>query len=307
MTTTGGELERAAARPLRPLPATAADWRLDDDFTWPAEMPWSVLGPQFQEAFGRADPADPQPEHAEFVGQNGSGKTHAAGKIYQERAFVTGRASILAAHKPIDKTLLKIGWPIAHNWQQVQQLARDGHINLIYWPRTSLMGDARTSYYDRQFSGLLDRIWASTADGEPADTDVIIDDFMFAEEELPETRGRLKQYLREGRGLGLSVGALKQRAQGGTRLTSSETQWTLGFRPKDDADLERWAELFGARRQWMPVLRSLDRERKQFIIKHTVTQLAYISWMDQPLVPLEPPRKKRGLMDLLRIPSRTPA
>src|SRR5215469_4022767 len=106
--------------PARPLPATAQDWRLDADFTWPEEMPWSVLGPQFQEVFGRADPADPQPEHIQGVGQNGSGKTHAFGKIYQERAFVTGRASIFAAHKPIDKTLMKMGWPIAHSWRQVQ-------------------------------------------------------------------------------------------------------------------------------------------------------------------------------------------
>jgi hypothetical protein len=261
-------------------------------------MPWSQLAPQFHETFGRADPADPQPEHLAAHGQNGVGKTHAVGKIYQERAFVTGRASIIAAHKPLDATLAKIGFPIVGSRRELLEAAQDGHTNVIFLPRTRIMGHARDKWYDAQFVDLLDFLWASATPEQPADTDIVFDDAGYIEESLPDTFGRLKQYLREGRAPGFSVGLLKQRVQGGSRLEASETQWTLGFRPKDDDDLERWAQLFGAKRDWMPVFRSLDRQKREFVLKHTVSQDAYITWIDEPLAPREPPRRRRGLAQI---------
>jgi hypothetical protein len=276
------------------------DWRRDAGFKWPERVPWSQLAPSFHLLFGNVDPADPQPEHIEYIGQNGSGKTHVAGKIAQERAFVTGRPSIIFAHKPVDKTLLKIGFPIVDSWDKLVRNVREGKVNNIFWPRTKLMGDRRAAWYDSQMTDVLDHLWAAATDKAPADTDLIMDDAGFIEEDLTVTFGRLKQYLREGRAPGFSVGLLKQRPQGGTRLATSETQWAVGFRPKDDSDLERWAELFGARRDWMPVFRSLNRVNREFVIKHTVTQQAHISWIDEPLTPREPPRRRRPLMDWLR-------
>lgn len=261
-------------------------------------MPWSQLGPQFAAAFGRADPADPQPEHIEIIGQNGSGKTHAAGKIYQERAFVQRRPSILFATKAADKTLAKIGFPIVESWDQLARSVRDGDQNVIFWARTNRMGHARKAWHDMKISDVLNRLWVPESD-----TDLVIDDWGYAET-LPEVSGLLQQYLREGRSSGLSVGALKQRPQGSTRLMSSETQWTLSFRPKDDSDLERWAQLFGSRQDWMPVFRGLDQVKREFVLKHARTQVAYISWIDEPLAPVEIPKTRRGLADLLRIPKR---
>lgn len=280
--------------------AELADWRHDQLFRWPERYPWSALSPQFHMTFGRADPSDPQPEHLFAAGQNGTGKTYAVGKIYQERAFATGRASILAAHKPLDRTLLKLGWPVANTWEQVTKLARDGFVNVIYWPRTRTMGTARDTWYDQQFTAMFDHLWSSATGDRTVDTDIIVDDAGYVEDSLPLTMGRVKQFLREGRAPGFSVGLLKQRVQGGSRLEASETQWTLGFRPKDDDDLERWAQLFGAKRDWMPVFRSLDREKREFVIKHTVTQDAYITWIDEPLAPREPVRRRRRLLDMLR-------
>lgn len=282
-------------------PPPAADWREEAGFRPPERVPWSRLGPQFAATFGRSDPNDPQPENVAVYGQNGTGKTHAAGIIYQERAFVTGRPSIIAAHKTIDDTLAKIGFPVVHTWDQLVKSVRDGEVNVIYQPRTRLMGHARHHFYDSAFTDLIDRVWGSAAPGRPADTDLVFDDVGFIERSLPDTMGRLEQLLREGRALGLSTGLLKQRVQGGSRLEASETQWTLGFRPKDDDDLERWAQLFGARRNWMPVFRTLDRVKREFVIKHAVTQQAYISWMDVPLSPRQPPRRRRGLRDLLGV------
>jgi hypothetical protein len=293
--------------PTEPVTATVVrqDWRHDAGFRPPARVPWSDLGPSFAETFGRADPHDPQPEHIAIYGQNGTGKTHAAGIIYQERAFVTGRPSIIAAHKPVDKTLLQIGFPIVSTWDELVRKVRDGYTNVIFWPRTRLMGHARAAWYDRQFTDLMDRLWASATPTDPADTDLVFDDVGFIERSLPDTLGRIEQFLREGRAPGFSLGLLKQRVQGGTRLEASETQWTVGFKPKDDDDLERWAQLFGARRDWMPVFRSLDRQRREFVIKHAVTQEAFISWMDVPLAPKEPPRRRRGMRELVGIGRRS--
>lgn len=281
------------------LPDTQQDWRRDHTFRWPDRVPWSVLGPQFALAFGRSDPNDPQPEHLAIYGQNGTGKTHAAGVIYQERAYVTGRSSVLIAHKPIDETLRKIGFPIVNTWDQLTRQVRDGHTNVIFHPQTRLMGHARKNFYDVHITDALDRFWSAATPKTPADMDLIFDDVGFIEDDLPETFGRLRQFLREGRAPGFSVGLLKQRVQGGTRLEASETQWTLGFRPKDDDDLERWSQLFGSKRDWMPVFRTLDRIKREFVIKHAVTQEAYISWMDVPLAPREPPRRKRGVRAML--------
>jgi hypothetical protein len=51
----------------------------------------------------------------------------------------------------------------------------------------------------------------------------------------------------------------------------------------------------------MPVLRSLDWNKREFILKHSRSGVAYISWMDEPLVPMVPPRKRRTVRDWLGI------
>lgn len=280
-------------------PTQTPDWRRDHTFRPPERVPWSILGPQFALAFGRADPHDPQPEHLAVYGQNGTGKTHAAGVIYQQRAHVTQRPSVIIAHKPIDDTLLKIGFPIVNTWDQLTKKVRDGHMNVIFHPQTRMMGNARKNFYDTRITDALDQFWSSATPKSPANMDLVFDDVGFIEDDLPDTFGRLKQFLREGRAPGFSVGLLKQRVQGGTRLEASETQWTLGFRPKDDDDLERWSQLFGSKRDWMPVFRTLDRVKREFVLKHAVTQQAFISWMDVPLEPREPPKARRGIRDFL--------
>ena len=46
--------------------------------------PWSELAQEFAEVWGRADPQDPQPEHVEVLGINGSGKSLWMCKAVQE-------------------------------------------------------------------------------------------------------------------------------------------------------------------------------------------------------------------------------
>ena len=95
---------------------------------------------------------------------------------------------------------------------------------------------------------------------------------------------------------GITVIGMKQRPQGALRDMHSETYWTAAFKPHDRADLERWAELFGARRDWMPVLDGLDAGRREFILRHSRSGEAYISWVDRPLRPVDPPKRVPGVL-----------
>lgn len=276
-----------------------ADWRQDESFRWPERAPWSVLEPQFHMVYHRSDPADPQPEHAQVFGQNGSGKTHVVGKVLQGQAIVRpDRTRILAAMKPADATYAKIGFPVVGSFDELARKIHDGHRSLIFWPRTTAMGSKRKQFYNAKIADLMDKIYVPGAD-----TDLWIDDWGFAET-LPDVRDRLEQFLREGRSSGIGMGGIKQRPQGSNRLTSSESHWTIGFRPKDDADLERWAQLFGSRRDWMPVFRTVRRDRREFIIRNAVSGDAYISWVDTPLAPIELPRHQRTLREALGFPKR---
>src|SRR5258707_52547 len=95
-----------------------ADWRRDSSFTPPERIPWSELGPEFATIWGRADPANPQPEHLEIVGPSGSGKTHLEATMLQERAVVRDTPSVMVATKPADETILKLGWPVVSDWRE---------------------------------------------------------------------------------------------------------------------------------------------------------------------------------------------
>jgi|HubBroStandDraft_1064217.scaffolds.fasta_scaffold188284_2 hypothetical protein len=269
---------------------TAPDWRRDAGFEEPDRIPWSELGPEFAAAWGHVDPGDFQPEFLEIIGQNGSGKTHLLGKIFQERAHVyPDRAHILFGTKADDATLFKTGWPIVEDWRGVQD-----NRCCIYWPQTKLLEEARDQFYEARIADVLKRLWV-----KDSNTSVALDDWGYLDT-LARVKRLLSQFLREGRSLGLDTTAMKQRPQGSNRLMSSETHWTVAFAPKDRADLERWSELFGSRRDWMPVFDQMDGTRREFLIRHNRTKLSAISWVDEPLVAVVPDEKrKRGLVQML--------
>lgn len=282
-----------------PRSPAAADWRHDAGFKAPEHVPWSQLGPQFALKFGRADAGNPQPENVEIFGQNGSGKTHLLGKIYQEQAFVhEDRSRVIVATKTGDKIIDQIGFPVVTSWEQLVSKARDGHQSFIYWPRTRLMGQARKGYHNAKITDLLDRLWVPDSD-----TDVAIDDMGYAEK-LSDVKDRIEQYLREGRSSGLSTTVMKQRPQGSSRLVQSETHWTIGFKPKHRQDLEWWSELFGAKRDYMPVFDGMSDMKREFLIRHNRTGDHYISWVDTPLAPVETPRRRRGMAEFLGLKGR---
>jgi len=252
-------------------------------------VPWSVLEPDFTGAWGLADPGDPQPEGLEIIGQTGSGKTYLLCSALQARMVRRETPAVIICTKKADRVFARLGWPVIDRPEDVNK-----HPNAIYWPTTSAMGNQRKAFYDRKIGDLLESLWV-----EDSNRIVAFDEIGYAESLSGDMRATVQQYWREGRSLGITVVAMKQRPQGTQRDMHSETYWTAAFKPKDRGDLERWAELYGHRRDWMPVFDSLDRpahgdrgEQREFVIRHSRSDEAYISWIDTPLHPVDPPKPK---------------
>jgi|SRR5215475_6305876 len=253
----------------------------------PPRVPWSELAAEFAEAWGRADPADPQPEHVEVIGINGSGKTLWMAKAVQERMIVRHTPTVILQSKPADDTIMRLGWPVITDGN-VQKVMRERWS--IYWPQTNATGRARKLYQADQFEKLLNFLWRPKSN-----IIVVYDDFGYIQE-LTTSQGEplapiVQMYLREGRSSGITNVLIKQRPQGARREMHSETNWTVAFAPKDDDDKERFAQLFGARKAYMPVFDSMDSNKHEFLIKHFKTQAEFISWVDTPLRPIKRPNR----------------
>lgn len=261
--------------------AAGQDWRTDSSFRWPPKVPWSVIGPDFVTVWGRADPNDPQPEDVEIVGPKGSGKTHLEAAMLQDRAIARDTPEILVMTKPDDGTVTKLGWPVVDDWRGVTE-----NRQVIYWPRTGLLGNARRAYHERKIGDLLDRLWQPQAN-----TLIAYDEIGYVESLSQNMRATVQMYWREARSQGITILAMKQRPQGVQRDMHSESMWTASFKPKDRGDLERFAELFGSKRDWIPVFDSLDMMSHEFILRHSKTGQAVISWVDKPLA--APPKRRR--------------
>ncbi len=251
------------------------------------KIPWSELGPEFVQIWGRADPADPQPEHMEVIGMNGSGKSYFVYKVMQERMIVRNTPEIAVVTKPDDKTVFKLGWPIGDSWDFVRK-----NRQCIYWPRTNKLGKARKAYHNTKILELLDRLWHPNSN-----TVVSFDEIAYLESLSPDLRDTIQMYWREARSQGISIVATKQRPQGTDRHMHSETHWTVCFVPADYSDRERFAELLGRKQDWMPVFDVMDHMNHEFVIRHTRTGDTFISWVDQPLTPVKP-RKADGIQGI---------
>jgi nucleoside-triphosphatase THEP1 len=242
-------------------------------------VPWSELGPEFAMIWGRADPANPQPESMEVIGMNGSGKTLFVSKAVQERMIVRKTPCVIVATKPADDTILRLGWPIVDTPQKARKEQW-----CIYWPRTRKTGSARREFQRQRIQDLLDYLWVPGSN-----TIVVFDDLGYIQSLSAEIRDTIEMYLREGRSSGITNVLIKQRPQGAKREMHSETYWTVAFVPKDRADMERFAELFGEKKEWMAVFDSMDPDNHEFLIKHARSRAVYISWIDEPLRPIKRP------------------
>jgi hypothetical protein len=186
--------------------------------------------------------------------------------------------------KPDDKTILRLGWPVITDGD-TRRVRRE--MWSIYWPMTNKTGTARKDYQRDKIQALLDSLWH-----KDSNTIVVFDDFGYIQGLSGNLRDTTEMYLREGRSSGITNVMIKQRPQRAIREMHSETYWTVAFVPKDDADKERFAELYGKRRDWMPVFDQMDPDNHEFMIKHARTRAVYISWIDTPLVAIKRPERR---------------
>lgn len=253
------------------------------------KVPWSALAQDFAEEWGRADPKDPQPEHMEVLGINGSGKSLFTCKVCQERMLVRRTPCVLLQSKPQDDTILRLGWPIITNGD-IRAVQKERWS--VFWPQTNATGRARKVYQADHFRNLLNSLWHPNSN-----IIVVYDDFGYIQE-LVTSDGEplapiVQMFLREGRSSGITNVMVKQRAPGSRREMHSETQWKVGFATLDQDDQERVAEIFGDRKTYLPIIKSMDANKHEFLIKHSRTGAEYISWIDTPLKPLKRPDAKQ--------------
>ena len=235
-------------------------------------IPWSVLGPQFIAEWGRPR-GEVQPEHMEILGPTGSGKSWFQKSILLERARRRGTHVIVIATKAADSTMTDMGWPIVDTWREVRK-----HPQCIFWPRTSKIGEEREAFQAAKIEDLLARLWQPNSN-----TIVVFDEWVYIEGLSRKLRSIMNMYVREGRSHGLTCVMGKQRPQGTQRDMHSESDWKIAFKMNDRNDNERLAELFGAKREWIPVIETLRRDKFEFLIQHKLTGDTYISWIDKPL------------------------
>lgn len=244
--------------------------------------PWSQVWPSFMTEWGY--PAGKfNPEHMEILGPNGSGKTYFEATILQQRVEVRNSTVIFIATKPIDATISKLGWPIVSRWREVPR-----HRQCIFWPQTKLVGEQRKAFLEARIYELLARLWAAKAK-----VIVVFDEVSTVEKLSPRVRALIEMYWREARSVGITIVAMKQRGQGVARDMHSEAAWIAAFKPKHEEDGKYVGSVMGSWRTWLPVLQSLNRELHEFVLLHSVTGQAVITWVDLPLKPATP--QERGI------------
>jgi nucleoside-triphosphatase THEP1 len=215
------------------------------------------------------------PEHVEILGPTGTGKTRFERTILAERVAVRESAACFIATKKIDKEILKLGWPVVDDPNAVHNTPQ-----CIFWPRTNLIGRARDRYMAMKIEELLAQLW-----GDNAYIVIAFDEIATVENLSPELKSMIRMYWREGRSHGITIVAMKQRPQGTQRDMHSESSWMASFKPKDEDDAKRYAEVLGSRKMYLPVLMSLNRNRYEFVLKYERTGEAVISWVDFNLPP----------------------
>lgn len=234
------------------------------ELRYPERVPWAQLGPEFFRAWGRPR-GKIEPEHVSIYGPSGSGKTYWMAYALTERARLRGSHAVMIATKKADATLTDAGWPVIDEWPPDY-----GKNQVIFWARGGLGGEQQERQRER-VAYILNALWRK-------DSNRIV-----AYDELPYIcadlglRRTIATYYREGRGNGITNVAVLQRPSDVPRYVHSENGWTVAFRPKDQDDRDRVAEVLGSRQLYREVLADLDRERYEFVIKRELTGEAFIS------------------------------
>jgi len=242
-----------------------------------SRVPYSRIRLDFIKTWGYPE-GKFDPEHLEILGPSGSGKTYFEATALIDRVKARNSAVVFVATKPLDETIERLGWPIVDRFKDVM---RPANRQCIYWPQTKKIGEERDEWLERKYYDLLSRLWAKRAK-----VVIAFDEIGEVERLSVRLKKLIHQLWTQGRSVGITIVAMKQRPQGIQRDMHSETNWTAAFRPKDEDDAIRIAQVLGSRRIWLPVLMSLHRgpPRREFVLQHS--DEAVITWVDIPLAPV---------------------
>lgn len=245
------------AKGRRPVPPRAAPEPPSVD-----RIPWEVAGPELIRIWSRTDK-----QHIVIYGPSGTGKTTLEAWLLVQRTLVRHTSIVVICTKRADKSVSDIGFPVVTDWDGVRK-----HPQCILWANPAVTGKARRATHAKVIYEVLDKLWVPDSNNL-----IAFDEIAYVSTLDAEVREQIEMYLREARSTKIEMILMKQRPQGVTREVIAETAYTFSFKPKDQQDAERVAEVFGDRKGLTPVLLGLERDRHEFLVKSEETGAMFIS------------------------------
>lgn len=217
-------------------------------------------------------------EHVAIEGPTGSGKSVLALSLLLargERTTVNGRpvSITIMAVKPRDRTLSALGWRRMTDLKDWPPPYGDEQV--ILWPS---YGDPSTvaARQRRVFEPALREIMQS------GNQIVYIDEVAYFEQKPPDgldLGALLTQYWFMSRAVGVSLMGATQRPTRVSRSMWSEPYWLFIFRPEDEDDLKRVAELSGSKRLVLDVVPRLGTH-EFLMLRRRPERIAVISQVE---------------------------
>jgi hypothetical protein len=198
-------------------------------------------------------------EHVAAEGPTGSGKTLAIVELLKargKRTTVRGRPVSITAFgvKRRDETMQRL---VGDGWKRIRTL-RDwppayGEEHCVAWPNVG-PPTGRASRLRPFFRSILDEI------DESGNQIVFVDEEAYFERPAPHGLGMaaaLEEIWTTSRSNGVTLVATTQRPRRVTLSMWSESYWLILFRPEDEQDLKRVAELSGFKQTILDVVPTL--------------------------------------------------
>ena len=232
--------------------------------------PWAEVGPEFIVAWGRPN-GRWDPEHMTVYGKSGGGKSHFVCYVCKQRALIRASDIVMLSTKRQDKTMTSMGWPLIRSWPPGY-----GENQVILRIPAKGIDPEHLIPQRKRVRDFMNAIWVPDSN-----LVVVWDELTYLEQDLGLKR-QLAMFYREGRGNGITNIATMQRPSGVTRLAHSEAGWTVAFPPKDVDDRDRVAEVLGDKQRFRIILDGLDRTRHEFLMRHDLTGVTFISHLPAP-------------------------
>lgn len=217
-------------------------------------------------------------EHVSCVGPNGSGKSTVMLALLAERGkriAADGRPTRITVFgdKPRDATLTRTGWKRLTRLEQWPPGYGEEHV--LVWPAYK---DPHTASANQRviFRGVINEIIRS------GNQIIYIDEAAYWTEYRPEGLGLsalLSQCWQKMRSSGISVVASTQRPRRVPMAMWTEPYWLVIFRPEDEDDLKRVAQLSGQKQLVLDVVPQLDAH-EFLLLRRRPQRMAVVSQVD---------------------------